>query len=189
MSEVNHGSSISNSLNVNNNVLSNPLNNITGTTASSNTGTSAATTSSTTSSSSTNLSNNNTSSTSNSQNIAGTSSIISNSSNNVLPDSNMPQNNSNQSGNRSLSPVFFQEVNMPQSIVAENWCFTQVKGKCQSLYFSQILTLIRFLIIKVIKFSYVWTINNFSFCREEVGETLKSSTFSAGSNDKLKWLI
>uniref|UniRef100_A0A1I8AJ66 Speckle-type POZ protein n=1 Tax=Steinernema glaseri TaxID=37863 RepID=A0A1I8AJ66_9BILA len=52
--------------------------------------------------------------------------------------------------------------------VAENWCHTQVK---------------------VIKFNYMWTINNFSFCREEMGEVLKSSTFSAGSNDKLKWCL
>ncbi|XP_076043127.1 BTB/POZ and MATH domain-containing protein rdx isoform X2 [Oratosquilla oratoria] len=52
--------------------------------------------------------------------------------------------------------------------VAENWCYTQVK---------------------VIKFSYMWTINNFSFCREEMGEVLKSSTFSAGANDKLKWCL
>ncbi|KAG5670485.1 hypothetical protein PVAND_000747 [Polypedilum vanderplanki] len=43
------------------------------------------------------------------------------------------------------------EVNTP---VAENWCYTQVK---------------------VVKFSYMWTINNFSFCREEMGEVLKSS--------------
>ena len=50
--------------------------------------------------------------------------------------------------------------------VAENWCYTQVK---------------------VIKFSYMWTINNFSYCREEMGETLKSSMFSAGENDKMKW--
>lgn len=35
----------------------------------------------------------------------------------------------------------------------------------------------------------MWTINNFSFCREEMGEVLKSSTFSAGANDKLKWLV
>lgn len=56
----------------------------------------------------------------------------------------------------------------PNTIVAENWCLTQ---------------------IKVIKFSYMWTISNFSFCREEMGEVLKSSTFSAGSNDKLKWLL
>lgn len=41
--------------------------------------------------------------------------------------------------------------------------------------------------VKVIRFSYMWTINNFSFCREEMGEVLKSSTFSAGANDKLKW--
>ncbi|KOB75925.1 Speckle-type poz protein, partial [Operophtera brumata] len=52
--------------------------------------------------------------------------------------------------------------------VAENWCFTQVK---------------------VVKFSYMWTINNFSFCREEMGEVLKSSTFSAGASDKLKWCL
>ena len=51
---------------------------------------------------------------------------------------------------------------------AESWCYTQVK---------------------VIKFSYMWTINNFSYCREEMGEVLKSSTFSAGANDKLKWCL
>jgi speckle-type POZ protein len=54
------------------------------------------------------------------------------------------------------------------SPMAENWCYTQVK---------------------VVKFSYIWTINNFSFCREEMGEVLKSSTFSAGANDKLKWCL
>lgn len=54
------------------------------------------------------------------------------------------------------------------SPVAENWCYTQVK---------------------VVKFSYMWTINNFSFCREEMGEVLKSSSFSAGANDKLKWCL
>lgn len=55
------------------------------------------------------------------------------------------------------------------------------------------LTLINFsnflLQVKVVKFSYMWTINNFSFCREEMGEVLKSSTFSAGANDKLKWWV
>lgn len=52
------------------------------------------------------------------------------------------------------------------------------------------LTLFRFLVqVKVVKFSYMWTINNFSFCREEMGEVLKSSTFSAGANDKLKWWV
>lgn len=108
------------------------------------------------------------------------STLCSNSLSNMLPDSNMPVTNTmststsssganNSIQNRSSSPVYFQtEVNMPQSVIAENWCFTQVK---------------------VIKFSYVWTINNFSFCREEVGETLKSSTFSAGANDKLKWCL
>uniref|UniRef100_A0A674NDF0 Speckle type BTB/POZ protein n=1 Tax=Takifugu rubripes TaxID=31033 RepID=A0A674NDF0_TAKRU len=43
--------------------------------------------------------------------------------------------------------------------------------------------------IKVVKFSYMWTINNFSFCREEMGEVIKSSTFSSGANDKLKWCL
>lgn len=43
--------------------------------------------------------------------------------------------------------------------------------------------------VKVVKFSYMWTINNFSFCREEMGEVLKSSTFSSGPNDKMKWSV
>lgn len=77
---------------------------------------------------------------------------------------------SSSSGNvmsvsRAPSPPPNVEANTP---VAESWCYTQVK---------------------VIKFSYMWTINNFSFCREEMGEVLKSSTFSAGTNDKLKWCL
>ena len=52
-------------------------------------------------------------------------------------------------------------------IIAENWCHTQVKN--------------------VVKFNYVWTINNFSF--SEMAEVLKSSTFSAGPSDKLKWCL
>uniref|UniRef100_A0A1D5RGQ4 Speckle type BTB/POZ protein n=2 Tax=Macaca TaxID=9539 RepID=A0A1D5RGQ4_MACMU len=56
---------------------------------------------------------------------------------------------------------------MSSGPVAESWCYTQ---------------------IKVVKFSYMWTINNFSFCREEMGEVIKSSTFSSGANDKLKCL-
>uniref|UniRef100_A0A668V115 MATH domain-containing protein n=1 Tax=Oreochromis aureus TaxID=47969 RepID=A0A668V115_OREAU len=57
---------------------------------------------------------------------------------------------------------------MSSGPVAESWCYTQ---------------------IKVVKFSYMWTINNFSFCREEMGEVIKSSTFSSGANDKLKWCL
>ncbi|PNF43563.1 hypothetical protein B7P43_G03925 [Cryptotermes secundus] len=57
------------------------------------------------------------------------------------------------------------EVNTP---VAKNRCYTQVK---------------------VVKLSYMWTITNFSFRREEMGEFLKSSTFSAGAKDKLKWCL
>lgn len=51
-------------------------------------------------------------------------------------------------------------------VVAEYWCHTQVR---------------------VAKLRYVWTISNFSFCREELGEVVKSSVFSSGPNDKLKW--
>lgn len=50
-------------------------------------------------------------------------------------------------------------------------------------------TFVFFWQIKVVKFSYMWTINNFSFCREEMGEVIKSSTFSSGANDKLKWWV
>lgn len=70
--------------------------------------------------------------------------------------------------NRPTSPWSLADVSVPQSNMAESWCVTQVK---------------------VVKFTYVWTINNFSYCREEVGETLKSSTFSNGANDKLKWCL
>ncbi|CAI2347560.1 unnamed protein product [Caenorhabditis sp. 36 PRJEB53466] len=69
---------------------------------------------------------------------------------------------------RSMSPSPSMSHGDPLLPVAENWCHTQVK---------------------VVKFNYMWTINNFSFCREEMGEVLKSSTFSAGSNDKLKWCL
>ncbi|XP_034395602.1 LOW QUALITY PROTEIN: speckle-type POZ protein [Cyclopterus lumpus] len=57
---------------------------------------------------------------------------------------------------------------MSSGPAVESWCYTQ---------------------IKVVKFSYMWTINNFSFCREEMGEVVKSSTFSSGANDKLKWCL
>lgn len=53
-------------------------------------------------------------------------------------------------------------------VVAEYWCHTQVR---------------------VSKLRYVWTISNFSFCREELGEVVKSSVFSSGPNDKLKWYV
>ncbi|KAM6163186.1 speckle-type POZ protein-like [Rhynchocyon petersi] len=57
---------------------------------------------------------------------------------------------------------------MSSGPVAESWCCTQ---------------------INVVKFSYTWTINNFSFCRDEIGETMESSTFPSGANDKLKWCL
>nr|CDS24579.1 protein roadkill [Echinococcus granulosus] len=53
-------------------------------------------------------------------------------------------------------------------VVAEYWCHTQVR---------------------VTKLRYIWTISNFSFCREELGEVVKSSVFSSGPNDKLKWCL
>lgn len=45
---------------------------------------------------------------------------------------------------RAASPSSMPGTSDSQMPVAENWCYTQVK---------------------VIKFSYMWTINNFSFCR------------------------
>ena len=42
-------------------------------------------------------------------------------------------------------------------------------------------------LVKIIKFSYMWTISNFSYCREEMGETLRSTSFSTPLNDKMKW--
>ncbi|CAF0912986.1 unnamed protein product [Adineta steineri] len=61
-----------------------------------------------------------------------------------------------------------QPVHSFSQPVSESWCLTSVK---------------------VIKFSFNWSINNFSFCREEMGEALKSSSFSANTNDKLKWCL
>lgn len=66
---------------------------------------------------------------------------------------------------RGASPPPQSEPSVP---MAESWCYTQVK---------------------IVKFSYMWTINNFSYSREEMGEVLKSSSFSAGANDKLKWCL
>ncbi|XP_003740867.1 speckle-type POZ protein B [Galendromus occidentalis] len=82
-----------------------------------------------------------------------------------VPESSSGNLNGNNLALVSVSAPASVEANTP---VAESWCYTQVK---------------------VIKFSYMWTINNFSFCREEMGEVLKSSTFSAGANDKLKWCL
>lgn len=75
---------------------------------------------------------------------------------------------SNMSGMAAVGRVPSPPPSDASPPVAENWCYTQVK---------------------VVKFSYMWTISNFSFCREEMGEVLKSSTFSAGQNDKLKWCL
>lgn len=66
---------------------------------------------------------------------------------------------------RGTSPPPQADPSVP---MAESWCYTQVK---------------------IVKFSYMWTINNFSYSREEMGEVLKSSSFSAGTNDKLKWCL
>lgn len=44
--------------------------------------------------------------------------------------------------------------------------------------------------IRVKKFSYRWTISNFSFCLEgNLGKDIKSPTFSPGANDKQKWFM
>uniref|UniRef100_G1QB14 Speckle type BTB/POZ protein n=1 Tax=Myotis lucifugus TaxID=59463 RepID=G1QB14_MYOLU len=57
---------------------------------------------------------------------------------------------------------------MSSSPAAESWCYTE---------------------IKVVKSSHMWTISNFSFCRQEVGEVIQSSTFSSEANDQLKWCL
>ncbi|EPQ07721.1 BTB and MATH domain-containing protein 43 [Myotis brandtii] len=57
---------------------------------------------------------------------------------------------------------------MSSGPVAESWCHTQ---------------------IKVVKFSHMWTISNFSFCQQEVGEVIQSSTFSSEANNPLKWCL
>ncbi|KAL3259404.1 hypothetical protein MRX96_002054 [Rhipicephalus microplus] len=57
----------------------------------------------------------------------------------------LPESSSSMAIPRLPTPPPQSEANTP---VAESWCYTQVK---------------------VIKFSYMWTINNFSFCREEMG--------------------
>ncbi|CAL8099182.1 unnamed protein product [Calicophoron daubneyi] len=67
---------------------------------------------------------------------------------------------------RTSSPPPLDVLTPP--VVAEYWCHTQVR---------------------VTKMKYVWTISNFSFCREEMGEVVKSSFFSCGPNDKLKWCL
>ncbi|KAJ4931690.1 hypothetical protein JOQ06_010130, partial [Pogonophryne albipinna] len=43
--------------------------------------------------------------------------------------------------------------------------------------------------IKVLRFSYMGTINTFSVWREEMGGLSKSSTFSYRASDKLKWCL
>ncbi|KAL1440851.1 hypothetical protein MTO96_009149 [Rhipicephalus appendiculatus] len=57
------------------------------------------------------------------------------------------------------------EVNV---VVAENWCCTSAK---------------------VIDFSYIWTIDHFSFYRGGTGEVMKSSIFSSRTMDTVKWRL
>ncbi|XP_014306452.1 LOW QUALITY PROTEIN: speckle-type POZ protein-like [Myotis lucifugus] len=52
--------------------------------------------------------------------------------------------------------------------VAESWCHTE---------------------ITVVKFSHMWTISDFSFCWQEVGDVIQSSTFSSEAIDQLTWRL
>ena len=54
---------------------------------------------------------------------------------------------------------------MAENVQVDNWCCTKMR---------------------VDRYTYLWKINNFSYCREETGETLKSSSFTTGP-DKLQW--
>ncbi|KAH8018743.1 hypothetical protein HPB51_011375 [Rhipicephalus microplus] len=66
---------------------------------------------------------------------------------------------------RMPTPSPQSEVNTP---MADSWCVTEVK---------------------VVKFSYMWTINDYSFCREQFGEGLTSSAFSERANYKTWWCL
>ncbi|XP_035294235.1 speckle-type POZ protein-like isoform X1, partial [Cricetulus griseus] len=57
---------------------------------------------------------------------------------------------------------------MTEDRVAESWGYTE---------------------ISVQKFSYSWTISNFRFLLQEIGEAIKSPTFSSGSSDNDKWCL
>ncbi|XP_015421621.1 PREDICTED: speckle-type POZ protein A-like [Myotis davidii] len=68
----------------------------------------------------------------------------------------------------SRAPSLPPPAEMLKGPVAESWCHTE---------------------IKVVKFSHMWTISNFSFCRQEVGEVIQSSTFSSEAIAHLKWCL
>ena len=72
----------------------------------------------------------------------------------------------------------------PPTPMADSWCFTHLRSIHTTVIHQRYLVLF---LRRVIKFSYMWTIDNFSYCREEIGEVLKSSTFSSGPDDNLKW--
>ncbi|VDL95016.1 unnamed protein product [Schistocephalus solidus] len=84
----------------------------------------------------------------------------------LILDSTDGQNAQVATVSRTSTPPPLDAFNPP--VVAEYWCHTQVR---------------------VTKLRYIWTISNFSFCREELGEVVKSSVFSSGQNDKLKWCL
>ncbi|KAH9363392.1 hypothetical protein HPB48_019476 [Haemaphysalis longicornis] len=66
---------------------------------------------------------------------------------------------------RAAAPSRQSEVDAP---VTASWCSTQAK---------------------VVKISYTWTITDFSTWQEDMGDALRSSTFSAGADDALKWCL
>ena len=75
---------------------------------------------------------------------------------------------------QTTSDVMERAVNSPPgpsvNPMADSWCYTH---------------------LRVHKFSYMWTIENFSFCKEDIGEQLKSHIFSSGTGpeDNLKWSV
>nr|XP_044996372.1 speckle-type POZ protein-like [Jaculus jaculus] len=68
----------------------------------------------------------------------------------------------------SRVPSLRSPTEMLRSNTVQNWCCTQ---------------------IKVVKFTCRWTISNFSFCQKEIGEAMRSSIFTSGNNDRLKWRL
>ena len=75
-----------------------------------------------------------------------------------------------------------------QRIGASHRCCKFVRSLGPRLEIGLIHIILHVLQVKVVKFSYMWTISNFSYTREDLGEVLKSSTFSA-KDDKMKWCL
>uniref|UniRef100_A0A182NKW0 Speckle-type POZ protein n=1 Tax=Anopheles dirus TaxID=7168 RepID=A0A182NKW0_9DIPT len=110
-------------------------------------------------------------------------------SNNNLPSSTTTTTRVAAAKDSDILAPFTTTTIMPGGVTADAPPETDDDLEERKYVFKMKLNYCNIYLVKVVKFSYMWTINNFSFCREEMGEVLKSSTFSAGANDKLKWCL